>query len=467
MTETYCLSTKAARSDFWKRWIRMLLIIAGQNVIVYGVNLADNIMIGQLGEAAELAISGVFIVNQIQFLLQMMIGGIADGTVVLCSRSWGEKNIADIKKAAAAAMHTGLLISGLMLAAVLLFPEAILGIFTDKPHVIAEAKPYLFIVSFTYVIFAATQVLLGVMRSVECAFIGFVNSCAALVTNLFLNWLLIFGNWGFPALGIRGAAIATLISRVAELLIVVGYIAFVDKKLKLKLTDFLRTDREITGKFLKVSLPVIMSGTSWGIAMGLQTAILGRLTDPVITANSIASTIFQIVTVVIYGSSSAASVMIGKTIGEGALDSGGDAELLKNELKHRAKCLQLVFLGLGLATSAVLFGLRDFIISCYDVTPETAELAEQFISVLSVTVIGTAYQMACLTGIVRGGGDTKFVFYNDLIFMWGIVLPSSFIAAFVLELSPLWIFVCLKADQILKCSVAVVKVNRYKWMKKI
>ena len=136
-------------------------------------------------------------------------------------------------------------------------------------------------------------------------------------------------------------------------------------------------------------------------------------------------------------------------------------------LKHRAKCLQLVFLGLGLATSAVLFGLRDFIISCYDVTPETAELAEQFISVLSVTVIGTAYQMACLTGIVRGGGDTKFVFYNDLIFMWGIVLPSSFIAAFVLELSPLWIFVCLKADQILKCSVAVVKVNRYKWMKKI
>jgi putative MATE family efflux protein len=317
------------------------------------------------------------------------------------------------------------------------------------------------------VIFAATQVLLGVMRSVECAFIGFVNSCAALVINLVLNYLLIFGHFGFPALGVRGAAIATLVSRIIELLIVIVYIAVFDKKLKLKFSDFLHTDREITKKFIKVSTPVIMSGTSWGIAMGLQTAILGRLTDPVITANSIASTIFQIVTVVIYGAASAASVMIGKTIGEGKLDSGGDADLLRNELKHRARWLQVIFLGLGLATSMTLLGLRDFIISCYDVTPETAELARQFISVLCVPVVGTAYQMACLTGIVRGGGDTKFVFYNDLIFMWGLVLPSSFIAAFVLETSPLWIFICLKADQILKCSVAVVKVNRFKWMKKI
>lgn len=466
-TTAYSLSSKESRRDFWRRWGRLLLTIAGQNVIVYSVNLLDNIMIGQLGDAAELAISGVFIVNQIQFLLQMIVGGISDGTVVICSRFWGEKNIADIKKAASTAMRVGLLLSGVMLAAVLLFPDFVLGIFTDKPYVIEEAKKYLIIVSFTYVFFAATQVLLGVLRSVEYAFIGFVTSCAALVVNLFLNYALIFGHLGFPALGIRGAAIATLISRIAELAVVLLYIAFFDKKLGLKFRDFLSSDREITKKFLKVSLPVIMSGASWGIAMGLQTAILGRLTDSVITANSIASTMFQIVTVVVYGSASAASIMIGKTIGEGALDSGGDAELLKAELKHRAKCLQVIFLLLGLCTSAVLFLLRDFIITFYDISPETAALARQFINVLCVTVIGTAYQMSCLTGIVRGGGDTKFVFYNDLIFMWGIVLPSSFIAAFVLELSPVWIFVCLKADQILKCFVAVVKVNRYRWMKKI
>lgn len=461
------LSSKSSRRDFWLRWVRLLLILAGQNIIVYGVNLLDNIMIGQLGEAAELAISGVFIVNQIQFLLQMIVGGISDGTVVICSRFWGEGNIRDIKKAASTAMRVGLLISGIMLAAVLLFPDQVLGIFTDKPYVIEEAKKYLVIVSFTYIFFTATQVLLGVLRSVECAFIGFINSCAALVINLALNYILIFGHFGAPALGIRGAAIATLISRIAEFLIVVAYLAFFDKKLGLKFRDFLKTDRDITKKFLKVSMPVVLSGASWGIAMGLQTAILGRLTDSVITANSISSTIFQIVTVVVYGSASAASVMIGKTIGESALDNGGDAELLKSELKHRAKYLQILFLLLGLGTSLVLFLCKDFIIGCYDITPQTAEFADQFISILCVTVIGTSYQMSCLTGIVRGGGDTKFVLFNDIIFMWCIVLPCSYAAAFVFELSPAVIFICLKADQILKCAVAVVKVNRFRWMKKI
>ncbi len=115
----------------------------------------------------------------------------------------------------------------------------------------------------------------------------------------------------------------------------------------------------------------------------------------------------------------------------------------------------------------LLFCSRGLILGFYDIGPETEGLARQFMAVLSVTVVGTAYQMACLTGIVRGGGDTKFVFINDLIFMWGIILPASYLAAFFFRFPPAVIFACLKADQILKCFVAVVKVNRYRWMKKI
>ncbi|MBR4960254.1 MAG: MATE family efflux transporter, partial [Clostridia bacterium] len=127
---------------------------------------------------------------------------------------------------------------------------------------------------------------------------------------------------------------------------------------------------------------------------------------------------------------------------------------------------QRTFLCLGVITGAALFLIKDIIIGAYDILPETRELALLFMTVLSVTVVGTSYQMPCLTGIVRGGGDTKFVLYNDIIFMWGLVLPSAFLAAFVFELPPVVIFSCLKCDQILKCSVAVVKVNRYKWVKK-
>ena len=460
---TTTLSSPSSRREFWRGWTRLLLTVAGQNIIVYGVNLADNIMIGRLGEAAELAISAVFIVNQIQFLLQMIMNGAADGTVVICSRYWGEKNIGDIKKAAAAALRTGLLISAVMLAAVQLFPRPILSVFTDKQGVIDEAVGYLRIVSFTYIFFAATQILLGMLRSVECAMVGFVDSCAALAVNLFLNYGLIFGHFGFPAMGIRGAAIATLVSRIAELLIVVGYLAFLDKRLRIKPGELFRTDREITGKFIRVASPVMASGTSWGIAMAIQTAFLGHLEDSVITANSISSTLFQVVTVFIYGSASASSVMIGKTMGEGK----DDPAALKAEIRHRAGRMQLLFLALGTATGLLLFSARGLILGFYDIGPETERLARQFMAVLSVTVVGTAYQMACLTGIVRGGGDTKFVFINDLIFMWGIILPSSYLAAFVFGFPPVVIFACLKADQILKCFVAVVKVNRYRWMKKI
>ncbi|MBE6726385.1 MAG: MATE family efflux transporter [Ruminococcaceae bacterium] len=460
---TTTLSSPSVRRDFWRRWAVLLLTVAGQNIIVYGVNLADNIMIGRLGAAAEMAISAVFIVNQIQFLLQMILNGVADGTVVICSRYWGEKNLADIKKAASAALRTGLIISAVMLAAVQIFPRPILSIFTDKPAVIDEAVRYIRIVSFSYVFFAATQVLLGMLRSVECAMVGFVDSCAALVVNLVLNYGLIFGHFGLPAMGIRGAAIATLVSRIVELSIVVLYLAFLDRRLRVKPAELFRTDREITGKFFKVALPVMASGTSWGIAMAIQTAFLGHLEESVITANSIASTLFQVVSVFIYGSATASSVMIGKTMGEGRDDPDG----LKKEIRHRAGWMQILFLCLGAATGLILFSSRGLILGFYDIGPETERLARQFMAVLSVTVVGTAYQMACLTGIVRGGGDTKFVFINDLIFMWGIILPTSYLAAFVFQFPPVVIFACLKADQILKCFVAVVKVNRYGWMKKI
>jgi len=463
MDNSLNISSAASRRDFWRRFFRLLVTIAVQNIIVYSVNLLDNIMIGKY---SELALSGVFIVNQIQFLLQMIITGISDGTVVLSSRFWGEKNIDSIKRTASTAIRFALGLSTLLTLVAFFFPNVVLGIFTDKPHVIGEAAKYLQIVCFSYIFFSATQVLLGMLRSVECAFIGFFNSCAALVVNFILNYMLIFGKFNAPELGIRGAAIATLSSRIVEFVIIVCYIAFIDKKIRAKFRDFLHTSREITQKYIKVSLPVVLSGTSWGIAMGLQTAILGRLTDSVISANSIASTVFQIMSVFVYGSATAASIMIGKTIGESSLMGESGAAQLKTEISHRSRCLQAIFLCLGITTGILLFLFKDFIIGFYNILDETKALALQFMTVLSITVVGTSYQVPCLTGIVRGGGDTKFVLFNDIVFMWCIVLPTSFLAAFVFELSPVVIFICLKSDQILKCTVAFIKVNFGKWMKK-
>lgn len=458
---------KTRNKLFYKSFFTMLLTIALQNVLVYGVNLADNIM---LGKYSELAMSGTALVNQIQYLLQMLITGTGEGIIVIAARHWGEGDIPSIKRASSVGMRWALVFSGVMFAAAFFFPNQVLGILTDKDALIAEAAKYLKIIAFTYPVFAVTNILLATLRSVETTKIGFWISLTTLITNIALNYILIFGKLSAPEMGIRGAAVATLISRVIELAIVTVYVAFVDKKLHLKLRDYLKNNGNMLRRFVRVGVPVILSSASWGVAMGLQTAILGRMEDAVVPANSISATVFSIVTVFIYGSATAASVALGKMIGEDRKSVA--AGIMKNEdsiaeIKKKSRALQLIFLGLGIVTSLILFSIKGLIISFYDVAPETKVLADQFMTVLSVTVIGTAYQMPSLSGIIRAGGDTGFVFYNDLIFMWGIVLPSSFAAAFLLRLSPVIVFICLKSDQIIKCAVAVIKVNRFRWLKDI
>jgi len=441
--------------SFYKRYAGLALTIALQNVIVFGVNLADNVM---MGGYSEISLSAVALVNQIQFFLQMLIMGTGDGIVVLASRYWGKCDIKSIKKVAGVGMFIGLSAATLLFCAVFIAPESVLGLLTDKKDVIVEATKYMKIICFTYFFFGMTNILLAVLRSVETAKIGFFVSLSALIINISLNYILIYGKFGAPELGIVGAAIATLVARIVEFAVVVIYLAKVDKKLFLKLHDFFKLEKEYITQFLKVSAPVVLSNTSWGIAMAMQTGILGRLEASVLPANSISTAVFQILSVVMYGSASATSVLIGKSIGE---------RKTKETITRYAKFLQIIFIALGLCTATGLFLFKDIIINFYEIAPETRALALQFMTVLSITSIGTSYQMPCLTGIVRGGGDTKFVLFNDLIFMWCIVLPASALSAFVFRLPSLVVFMCLKSDQILKCFVAIFKVNRFKWMKNI
>ncbi|MCQ2456895.1 MAG: MATE family efflux transporter [Clostridia bacterium] len=445
----------------------MLVTIAMQNVLIYAVNLADNVM---LGKYSELAMSGTALVNQIQFLLQMLIQGTGEGIIVIAARHWGEEDVPSIKRVTSVGMRWALVFSFVMFAGAFFFPDQVLGILTNKEPLIKEAAKYLRIIAFTYPVFAVTNVLLASLRSVETTRIGFWVSLTALFTNISLNYVFIFGKLGIPEMGIRGAAIATLISRVIELVIVVVYTFFADKKIKLKVSDFLKKTGDMPKRFIKTSLPVILSSGSWGIAMGLQTAILGRMEDSVVPANSIAATVFSIVTVFIYGSATAASVALGKMIGRDKKDISEGLTTHEQSLanvKSKAKALQLIFLGLGLVSSLALFLMKGPIIGFYDIADETKVMADSFMTVLCVTMIGTAYQMPSLSGIIRAGGDTSFVFYNDLIFMWGIVLPASFLSAFVFKLAPVIVFICLKSDQVLKCFVALFKVNRFRWIKDI
>lgn len=446
------MSLLVKQKKFYVTFITLTLAIALQNVIVYLVNITDSVMVGRYSEDA---LSGVAIVNQIQYLLQMSVTGIVEGSLIFSSRAWGQGRIDGVKNMTAISAKVAVGISMVLFAICFTMPRGVLSLLSNDGGVVAQGMLYLRIMVFTYPIFALTQALLSMLRSVETVLIGFISSGVALVSNIILNFIMIYGKFGCPAMGVRGAAYATLISRGLELIVVCVYVFGMDKKIRLKAKELIPFDKALFKTYFKTGAPVFFSGVLWGFAQMLQTAILGHTTKEAIAANSIASTVFSVITVVTYASATATAVMIGKTVGEKKL----------SVLPLYSKTFQILFLGIGLVTGALIFALRTPINLLYNVSEGASALSNQFMLVLAVTVVGTAYQNATHTGIVRSGGDTSFVFKVDTIFMWCFVLPASFLSAYVFKWPIIVTFIFLKCDQILKCFIAFWKVNYGNWLK--
>lgn len=436
--------------NFFSIYIALVL----QNVVTISVNLADNIM---LGAYSETALAGVAAVNQIQFVFQQLVTALGDGLVIFCSQYWGRKNIRPMKKIAASAMHAALLIAVVLFIVVSLFPEWSVGLFTTDRAIIAEGAGYLGIIRFTYLFFAVTQLLLAALRSTETVKIAFQLSILTFFVNCGINYVLIFGNFGAPALGARGAAIGTLIARITECIVLIVYIVKKEHNLNLRFKDYLQFDKVLAKDYFKVTSPMLVVQGLWGINTALQTAILGHMTSAAIAAQSAASTLFLLVKSTAVGAASTASVIIGKTIGTGDI----------KKVKEYSGKLQKMFVVIGILSGAALFFLRIPVLSLYDLKPATKEMANAFLIILSVICVGMSYQMPTNNGIIRGGGNAMFVVKMDLISIWMIVLPLSFFMAFVVKASPVVVVCCLNADQIFKCVPAFLESHYGNWIRKL
>lgn len=439
---------------FYRTFFSMYIVLVFQNVISLSVNLADNIM---LGAYSETSLSGVAAVNQIQFIYQQLLMAAGDGMVIFCSQYWGKKQIGPVKKIAATAMHTGLTFALILFLAVSLFPHRAVGLFTTDEAIIAEGVKYLAVIRFTYLFFAVTTILLATLRSVEIVKIAFYLSVSTLVINCCINYVLIYGRFGAPQLGVIGAAIGTLAARIIECAVAVWYVLKKEPNLKMRISDYFHTDRILRKDYYKTTLPMLVVQGLWGLNTAMQTAILGHMTARAIAANSAASNLFLMVKSMAVGASSAASVVIGKTIGEGDM----------SRVRLYARRLQKMFVMIGLVSGIFLFFLRIPVLNLYDLSPETREMANSFLIILSVICVTMSYQMPTNNGIIRGGGNAMFVVRMDLISIWCIVIPLSLIMAFVVEASPVVVVCCLNADQVFKCIPAFLEVNYGNWVKKL
>lgn len=440
--------------DYYRSLVTLAVPVALQSLITFLVSFADNLMVNSLGDAA---VSGVYMGNQIQTFIQMFTSGVGGAILIIAAQYWGKRDVGQIRKIVSIGVRISIAVGLVFTAIGLIFPTEIIRIFTADAAVVEQGTIYLKWVCLSYTFFCVTQALISSMRSVEVTRVGMMVSLASLVVNICLNYVLIFGKLGFPAMGVKGAAIATICSRMTETAVIVFYVFAHDKKLSFRVKDLRLSDRTLTRDFIKYGMPLVAGEVVWAVNMMCNSKVLGGYGASVITAASVVNTLNTLAFITISGLASAVGIITGKTIG------AGKTELMK----EYARTTQVLFLTLGILTGVFLALIGPAFIGLYrGISPEAAQESLRFARVLSVTMIGTGYQMPCLFGLVKSGGDINFVFKNDTIFVFLVVLPSAFLAAHLG--APAWItFACLKCDQILKCFVAVVKVNKFNWMKKL
>ena len=454
------METQAAASFFskdrmfYKRLFTILLTVSLQNVVAYSVNMADNLM---LGSYSQVTLSGAATVNQIFFMVQQLSVGICDTLVIIGSQYWGRQNIRSLRKVGGCGLKLAAGGGLLIWALCLIFPSQLMAIFTTDASIASEGMAYMAIIKYTFILFLITQAILATLRCAETVRIAFIVSCVSLVVNVGINYCLIFGKFGLPEMGIRGAAIGTLIARIVELIIVLVYALKVDQKVRLFSENPLKKDPGISHDFSVLATQILVQELFWAVSIPLQSAILGHLSSDAIAANSIATTFYQYLKVVVRAMASASAVMIGSAIGRGNME----------EVKREGRTLSVIDLIIGAILGLILFLLHKPLLSMYSLTPEAYVMADQLLVLMAFLMVTMGYMMPVMNGILRGGGDAKFTLYVNMISTWAVVVPLSFMSAFWWKLPVVWVVFFSQSDQVFKAPIAFLRFRTYKWAKKL
>ena len=422
--------------------------IAIQNLINVGVSVTDTLMIGNID---ELQLAGISQANQPYFIFTTLIFGLASGSMVLNSQYWGKRDIESIKTIMGLMMRIAI-VGGLIASlVVLIFPKEVVSVFTNEKVVIEYGAMYLRIVGFSYVFSAFTGVYLMGLRSIQNVNVSMCIYGFSFILNVFLNYILIFGHLGMPRLEIIGAALATLISRVFESILVVIYMYGIEKQIKYKLSDVFRRTSMYWKHIVRYSLPVLLSEINWGLGISVQAAIIGRLGASVIAANSFISVFQQLAGIAIMGFGGGAAIIVGNLIGEG--------KEREEQVLNFSKLLVKLSFFLG-----IIIDIRPIAPSFIKVSKETAELIKNMLYVSAFLLLFQSVTVTTLAGVLRGAGDTVFCAINDIVTLWGLKIVLGTICAFALKFNPVLVYLILSSDEFFKALVTIPRVWKGKWI---
>lgn len=415
-----------------KQFVKIVVPIAAQNLLSSLVSASDALMLGGLN---QVSLSAVSLATQITFVISLFYMALTIGTTILSAQYWGSGQKKEVEDILCIALRYSGIISVVFWAAALGCPGLLMRIFTNDTELIILGMPYLRIVSWSYLCTGITQIYLCIMKNTERVFRSTIYATTALIMNFVLNALLIFGLLGFPRMGIKGAALATVIARLTEL----GLVVIENSKkdvVSFKINGIIVQNKKLNHDFVKYTAPVLANSLAWGCGVTMFSVIMGHLGNDAVAANSIANIVKNIIACVCLGIGSGSGIIVGNVLGTGKLDEA-------KELGDRLCKLSIV---VGVISGLVILAIHPMVISLSVTLSQTARYYLKIMLVVcSYYMIGKSVNSTVISGIFCAGGDTKFGFLCDTVTMWGIIVPLGLFAAFVLKLPVLWVYVLLNS----------------------
>ena len=441
------------KDDFYQKMFRLSIPIIIQGLLSAAVNSADVIMLNYVGQSS---ISAVSLAANYSNILFMVYNGLGTGAALLCTQYFGRNNIEAIHIIEGIALRFSIIISALTSVIAFTMPGRMMMLFTTDQELISIGASYLQIMGITYLCWSITEMYIAVLRSVGRVTVCMVLNILAFTLNVLLNAVFIFGLFGVPQMGATGVAIATAVSRSAELAACVVVSAF-SRDVKLSLAYMFAKNQALYTDFIKMSLPALGNDVSWSVAFSMYSVILGHLGTDAVAANSIVSVVRNIGTVFCFSVASAGSILLGSMMGKGDLE--------KSKL-HASKTLKATVIA-GAVGGMIVLAVTPFVLECATLNDKAMHYLKYMLFINAYYIMGAAVNSVLIAGVFRAGGDTKFGLVCDTIDMWLYAVPLGFIAAFILKLPVMWVYFLLCTDAFAKWPWVIHHYRSGKWAQNI
>lgn len=426
-----------------------------QNLIQTSLNMVDTVMIGQVGKEA---IAAVGLANQVFFVMILLVFGINSGASVFIAQLWGKRDLANIKRTMGVALAFGVAITGLFMLVAILAPTQIMSLLSDSnPEIVRLGSDYLRIVGWSYIFTAVSFSFAVAARSIEQAKMPTIVSAFSLIVNTILNYGLIFGKLGLPELGVRGAAIATLIARLIEFIVILTIIYKTDHVLAARPRELVSFSKAYMVKILDKASPVVANETLWAIGNVLYNVAIARIGAEAIASYQVANSLFRFYEVIFMGMAAACQVMIGNRIG------AGEEGLARQYASHFLKLSQS-----GALLIAVFIALSaGGIISLFGLEPALSRTTTYLMYLYAAFTFSKTFNLMMIVGILRGGGDTKYALYVEVAAVWLVGVPLAFAGAVWLQAGVIVTVALLMLEEVLKSLLTFRRYMSQKWLNNV